>query len=47
MKRRCNYCWELADKVTLIVAIERPSGPPFIKQACDECMEAQKLEPVE
>lgn len=47
MKRRCNYCWEPADKLKIIMIIERQSGPPFVKRACTPCVTAKKLEPVQ
>lgn len=47
MKRSCNYCWERVEKATVVVAIERVSGPPFVRRACDPCMKARSLKPVQ
>jgi hypothetical protein len=46
MERRCNYCWNPVSKLTVVVVIERQSGPPFIKRACSSCMQAKGLKPL-
>ncbi|MFF3249771.1 hypothetical protein ACFYWP_01905 [Actinacidiphila glaucinigra] len=46
MDRSCNYCHKMAEKLTIVVAVERNSGPPFIRWACDACMESRGLKEV-
>jgi hypothetical protein len=46
MERCCNYCWLMKLKLTIVVAVERMSGPPFLQWACDGCMASRGLKRV-
>jgi hypothetical protein len=45
MERRCDYCLIRYESVTIVSAVERMSGPPFILVACAGCMKLNGLKP--
>jgi hypothetical protein len=47
MEGTCNYCRLPVVHVEVVVAIERMSGPPYIRVACSTCMTREGMKPWE
>lgn len=45
MEPRCNYFWKPSENLTIVIAVEHVSGPPFIQKACVGRMVDQGMKP--